>query len=146
MVNGLPYTYDENLAVLLYRKNISLRISRTMKGILLFIRHLPYPGMALFPFILIRQDELPLCKRLLNHERIHLRQQLELLILPFYLWYLLDYLFQRLKGKKHHAAYRSIIFEKEAYAHEDETGYPERRKLWAFIRKRHGGLAGDLKE
>lgn len=107
-----------------------------MRGIVLMTRFLPYAGMSLFPFILLRKKDAPHGERLINHERIHLRQQLELLILPFYLCYLLDYLIQRLRGRKHEEAYRSIIFEKEAYTHENDPDYLQRRRFWGFLRKK----------
>jgi hypothetical protein len=30
-------------------------------------------------------------KVFVNHEKIHLRQQLELLVLPFYVWYIIEF-------------------------------------------------------
>ena len=107
-----------------------------MRGIILMTRFLPYSGMTLFPFILLRKKDAPHGTRLLNHERIHLRQQLELLILPFYIWYFGDYLFQRLRGKKHETAYRSIIFEQEDYTHENDPDYLLHRPFWGFMRKK----------
>lgn len=88
-------------------------------------------GLALFPFILIRQGNPS--ARLINHERIHHRQQLELLILPFYVWYLLEYAYHRLRGLPHYAAYMAIRFEREAYRHDGEPDYLKRRKFWAFF-------------
>ena len=90
-------------------------------------------GMALFPFILVQKGKPS--ARLLNHERIHHRQQLELLILPFYVWYLLEYAWHRLRGLNHHAAYLAIRFEREAYRHDGEADYLKRRKWWAFLRE-----------
>lgn len=87
-------------------------------------------GMALFPFILVKQKNPSAI--LLNHEKIHLRQQLELLVIPFYVWYLLEYLWHRLKGKSHYAAYRRISFEREAFAHDQALDYLEKRKPWSF--------------
>jgi len=56
-----------------------------------------------------------------DHERIHWRQQMEMLILPFYIWYLLEWLIRiPLSGK---AAYRSISFEREAYANQYDQLY-----------------------
>lgn len=98
---------------------------------LLKVPFLRVNGMALFPFILVREGNPS--DRLLNHERIHHRQQLELLILPFYAWYLLEYLWHRLRGLGHHAAYLAIRFEREAYRHDGDVTYLSRRKLWAFL-------------
>ena len=89
-------------------------------------------GMALFPFILVRHSQPgPV---LLNHERIHLRQQAELGILPFYVWYGLEYIMARFKGEKHYQAYRNISFEREAFANETDLNYLDERKLWSFWR------------
>ncbi len=88
--------------------------------------------MALFPFVLVRRPNPDAV--LLNHERIHLRQQLELLVVPFYIWYLTEYLMGRWQGLNHYAAYRNISFEQEAYTHEAEFGYLKSRNWWAFLR------------
>ena len=89
-------------------------------------------GMALFPFILVRQPNPS--STLVNHERIHLRQQAELGVLPFYLWYVLEYLVRRLRYRDHYTAYRNISFEREAFAHDSDLTYLSNRRLWAFCR------------
>jgi hypothetical protein len=98
-----------------------------------FIVHFPSMranGMALFPFLLIKYKSPS--KILINHERIHFRQQIELLIFPFYLWYVLEYLIHRLRGKSPNQAYRNISFEREAYENDENLEYLENRKPWAF--------------
>lgn len=90
-------------------------------------------GITLFPFVLIAPD-IRLGRRLLIHERIHLRQQAELLVLPFYLCYLTEYLVRLLQGKSHYQAYRSISFEKEAYLNDTNSLYLEKRKAWNWVR------------
>lgn len=91
-------------------------------------------GMAIFPFILLRKEKPSAV--LLNHERIHLRQQIELLILPFYILYLLAYLSNRICGQTHQQAYRNIFFEKEAYQNEKQLDYLRKRRAWTYWRKR----------
>jgi hypothetical protein len=91
-------------------------------------------GMALFPFILIKHTALQHDPVLVNHEKIHLRQQLELLIIPFYILYLLNYLINLLIYGKHDKAYRMICFEKEAYGNESNMGYLEKRRIWTWIK------------
>jgi hypothetical protein len=93
-----------------------------------------YYGMALFPFILIKYRHLRYNEYLINHEKIHLQQQLEMLILPFYLLYGLNYLLNRFKYRSHDAAYRNICFEREAYQNEDDLEYLQKRSLWRFWR------------
>ena len=68
-----------------------------MKDRLIILNSLPAYAMAIFPFILVHRSSIPVGEKLLNHERIHLQQQLELLIIPFYIWYGLEYLFYILR-------------------------------------------------
>ncbi len=79
-------------------------------------------GLAFWPFIIVPSTTV-VDNVLINHERIHLRQQLELLVLPFHIWYLIAL---RRKG------YMSISFEKEAYANEHNLNYLKTRPLFAF--------------
>ncbi|MBV6878237.1 hypothetical protein NG800_001280 [Epilithonimonas ginsengisoli] len=90
-------------------------------------------GITLFPFILLRKKELRQNQSLINHEKIHLRQQLELLIIPFYIWYLSEYYIKYLKYKDPERAYRNISFEREAYENDQNLDYLKTRKLWSFI-------------
>ena len=90
--------------------------------------------MAFFPFILIRDKKLVQDITLLNHERVHLRQQVELMILPFYIWYIVEYLIRLIIYKNKQRAYRNISFEREAYANENNIEYLNKRKLWAFLK------------
>lgn len=71
---------------------------------------------------------------LINHERIHHRQQLELLVLPFYIIYAINYLYHLAKHRNHYQAYRQIIFEREAYAQEKDFDYLKRRRMFAFLK------------
>lgn len=98
----------------------------------LVCRRLPVTGMALFPFVVFDRAQRPQDPVLLRHERIHLRQQRELLVIPFYLLYLGFYLAARLRGRTHLQAYRSIPFEQEAYAHEVDDDYLEKRGFFAW--------------
>ncbi|MEE1946380.1 hypothetical protein VRU48_14745 [Pedobacter sp. KR3-3] len=91
---------------------------------------LPASGMALFPFILVKNHALKTDRSLINHEQIHLRQQLELLVIPFYVFYLLNYLINLLRFRNHHQAYLQICFEREAFANELDFDYLKQRKLY----------------
>ena len=92
-------------------------------------------GITLYPFIFIKKgingNKL---KVLINHEKIHLRQQLELLIIPFYIIYLLNYLYLLAVHQEHKQAYRGIIFEKEAFNYENDFNYLKRRKFFGFLK------------
>lgn len=93
-----------------------------------------YRGMTVFPFVFVRnrneRDDLVM----MNHERIHLRQQLELLVLPFFVLYGIDYLVKLIRYRNKNMAYRSIVFEREAYENEKDLDYLKSRSFWKFLK------------
>ena len=68
-----------------------------------------------------------------NHEKIHLRQQLELLVLPFYIFYVLEYIIRLIQYKNKDLAYRNISFEREAYTNETDSDYLKNRSFFGFL-------------
>ena len=93
-----------------------------------------YVGLSLWPFIILREAELKEDAILINHERIHLKQQLELLILPFYFLYLLEWTLRYLYYMDSYKAYQNISFEREAYNNEDNLNYLGERRPFNFIK------------
>jgi hypothetical protein len=93
-----------------------------------------YRGLTAFPFVFVkyRADKENIV--FINHEKIHLRQQLELLILPFFLWYVLEYIVRLVQYKNKDLAYRNISFEREAYSNESDMGYLKNRSIFRFIK------------
>lgn len=98
---------------------------------------IPLPGyvaMTLWPFIFIRRDLLHrYTDRTDRHESIHARQQLETLILPFLLWYALEWLIRLIILRDPRRAYRSISFEQEAYMGEAFPDYLDDRPHYAWM-------------
>lgn len=98
---------------------------------------LPAAGMAIFPFIFIKYKELKHDKQIINHERIHLRQQIELLVVPFYILYILHYLVNLLRYRNHNQAYRNIVFEREAYSNDSDLMYLKTRRFSSWVKYFH---------
>jgi hypothetical protein len=96
--------------------------------------HRDYVGLTLWPFIILRDGCLKSDNALINHERIHLRQQQELLVLPFYIFYLIEWLFRSIWYMDRYKAYRNLSFEREAYLNENNLQYLRQRKPFSFIR------------
>ena len=92
-----------------------------------------YSGISIFPFIFLSHKTLKTDTVLMNHEYIHLRQQLELLIIPFYVWYAVEFLIRLAQYKHWHNAYRNISFEREAFANETNLKYLVTRPIWKFL-------------
>jgi hypothetical protein len=93
-----------------------------------------FSGLTFFPFVILRQKSDSQDKVLMNHERIHLCQQMELLVLPFYIWYLFEYLLRLLYYRKASLAYRNICFEREAYLNEFDFDYLKKRSFFGFLK------------
>jgi hypothetical protein len=91
-----------------------------------------FRGLTFYPFVFLADKDDKLNKVFINHEKIHIRQQLELLILPFYLWYFTEYLFRLIQYKDRKEAYFNISFEREAYKNEKDLNYLKQRPFWCF--------------
>lgn len=93
-----------------------------------------YNGITIFPFVFLKSKRFKKDFVLINHEKIHLRQQLEMLIIPFYLFYIVEFLFRLLQYKNWNLAYHNISFEREAYANQSHFDYLKNRTFWGFLK------------
>lgn len=93
-----------------------------------------YTSIAIWPFIFIKNKHLKNDTNLINHEKIHLKQQIELFWIFFFIWYIIEYLILLIKYKNHHTAYRSISFEKEAYSNQHNLNYLKHKKAYTFLK------------
>lgn len=108
-----------------------------------------YKAITIFKWIFVKDIE-KITDTDVRHEEIHWLQQLETLIIGFYILYGLMYLWELLRcsldksrgaradgvyRSTNKRAYRSIAFEREAYAHENDKHYAINRKPWAWARE-----------
>lgn len=99
--------------------------------LIIYNKILPFPGyraINLFGIIFVRGDK-PLSASTITHETIHTKQMLEMLVVGFYIWYLLEFLIKLVICFNWNRAYMSVSFEQEAY---NFAGYPD----WPNIRNR----------
>ena len=99
-------------------------------------RFIPFAGFTainLCGFIFVRRGR-EFTATDLQHERIHTRQMLELLIIPFYLIYLIEWLLRLVQTRHLVRAYRRISFEREAYAHQSDATYLRHRPAYTWLR------------
>lgn len=77
--------------------------------------------------------------RMVNHEKIHWKQQLELLVLFFYILYFTEWIIRLIiwpftlfseKWKPYH----NISFERESYNNDDNLKYLETRKRFSWLK------------
>ena len=98
----------------------------------------PYICLNLFGLLLARDKSL-INKYVINHELIHTQQQKELLFIPFYILYILEWLIRLVQYRKQHEAYMNISFEREAYKYGHDLSYLAKRKPYSwtkFLRKK----------
>ena len=88
-----------------------------------------FRGLTFYPFVFMSDKKDKLNNVFLNHEKIHLRQQLELLVLPFYIWYGLEFLIRFIIYRNRKKAYYAISFEREAYQNEKDLNYLKYRSF-----------------
>ena len=88
-----------------------------------------YLAICLFGFVFSIR---PLNTRELNHELIHAAQQKELLYIPFFIWYGIEWLVLYFKHRDWTQAYYQIRFEQEAYRHESDYQYLKKRKHFRY--------------
>lgn len=67
----------------------------------------------------------------LNHEKIHLEQQKELLFVSFFAWYMIEWIIRLFMPGR---AYYKISFEQETYENQYFLDYLKRRKRYSFIK------------
>ena len=85
--------------------------------------------------ILFVKNDTVVTQRLINHERIHTAQIIELLVIPFYIVYIVEWLCRLMLNGDVHKAYQDISFEREAYANEGDSDYTARRSLFGQWRR-----------
>ncbi|MBW3517741.1 hypothetical protein [Flavobacterium sp. NKUCC04_CG] len=93
-----------------------------------------FVGVTIYPFIIFKKRDSLADEILIAHEKIHIKQQLELLVVFFYIWYILEFLIKVVQLRDKKKAYKAISFEREAYLHETELNYLQTRKFAAFLK------------
>lgn len=116
----------------IFAENLDRKKMNRSHKVYLIKRH-PMGGsflaICLFGFIFSLR---PLNTTELNHELIHVAQQKELLYIPFFIWYVLEWLVLLVKYRDQKQAYLHIRFEQEAYRHQADLNYLKNRKHFRY--------------
>lgn len=97
---------------------------------------IPFPGFKainIFGILFCRKNA-NISEKDINHESIHTKQMVEMLFIPYYIWYGIEYLVRLIKYRTNHSAYKKISFEQEAYAFQYDLGYLKHRKHYAWFK------------
>ena len=103
----------------------------------IYTAHFPKKGftaLTILPFVFVRKDQKKnFGKKAERHETTHALQQMECLILPFFILYGLEWLIKLLFCKfDADRAYMSISFEQEAYKTQNDKDYNNARPHYAW--------------
>ena len=93
-----------------------------------FLKKFGLAGITIWPFIFVSYKR----TILENHERIHLQQQKELLVILFYIIYFSEILIRRFRVKSWDEAYKTCSFERECRENQTDPDYLKYRKIWAW--------------
>lgn len=101
----------------------------------------PCGAFTVFPFIFARDQEILNNKEYINHERIHLYQYIETLIIGLILIAVCEYMYARIFRKmKSLDAYYFMSHEQEAHQNDTNMDYLKQRKLFSlfyYINSKH---------
>ena len=109
------------------------KLIKNEKLLRLFSVFIKVGAITLWPFIIVSPEYDNVIT--LNHERIHLEQQKELLLVLFYVLYIYYWVKNRVQGMNNFEAYCNIPFEKEAYDNQENLDYLDTRKHYAWNKK-----------
>lgn len=101
----------------------------------IYNKYIPFKGFTainLLGVIFVRKNTEKLTQRIITHESIHTRQLLELFVVGFYIWYLIEWIIRWMYYGNRYTAYGNICFEREAYENEKNPAYLRSRPLWQF--------------
>lgn len=89
---------------------------------------------AFFPIIVFRNESFEV-SRIVIHERIHFKQQIELLFIGAIIWRFTEWLYLKVfQSKNSLDSYKLTSFEQEAYLNQENSNYLEKRKSFAFVK------------
>lgn len=92
-----------------------------------------YKAITIGPFVLTKPNT-KLNPIDLNHEDIHWAQEKELLVIPFMIWYVIEFFIRLILKRNWDKAYKSIAFEQEAYYYQNNEAYLRFRKHFAWFK------------
>lgn len=89
-------------------------------------------AITLAPFGIYVKPDYDITEDTIRHETIHWKQQMEMLIIPFYLWYFAEYIIRVILFED--KPYMNLSMEKEAYQNENNVDYLATRKHFAWFK------------
>ena len=102
---------------------------------IIYNRFIPFKGfnaMAAVWVIFARKGAW-ISDRTIRHESIHIKQQKEMLVIFFFLWYFIEWIVRLIQYRNGTTAYLNISFEREAFCYQNDLTYLDFRKHFSWI-------------
>lgn len=102
---------------------------------ILYSKHFPpgsFGAINLFGVIIARKGYGKLTDAEINHEYIHTRQMVEMLVIFFYISYLIEWIVRLIQYRNMFDAYVNISYEREAYRNMYNIEYLKKRRPFTF--------------
>lgn len=117
------------------KNNTPIIISRGLCTFFKKVFGFPVGAVALFPFILVRDEHILESREYINHESIHLRQYIETLIIGLLIIGLIQYLYALcILRKTRIQAYYYMSHEQEAHQNDENLSYLKQRKWFSYYK------------
>lgn len=104
---------------------------------IVYCKNIPFRGyvcMMICGLLIVRKEyKSCLNETVISHERIHFEQQKEMLFLPFFVWYAVEWIVRLIQYGNTRLAYCNISFEREAKTNETNVDYLENRPTFNFL-------------
>ena len=118
-----------------FRNKTPVLVSRRIIGFCGTLFGFNVGAVAVFPFVIVRDEKILASKEYINHESIHIRQYIETLIVGLVVIALLQYLYALLVLRKSRTqAYYYMSHEQEAHQNDHNLNYLKEKKLFSYYK------------
>lgn len=120
---------------IIIRNKTPIIVSRGICYVFNIIFGVPIGAVAVFPFVIVRDNEILENKDYINHESIHIRQYIETLVFGLLIIGAFQYLYALLVLRKSRLqAYYYMSHEQEAHQNDRNHDYLKTRKWFSYYR------------
>lgn len=120
---------------IVFKNNTPVIVSHFLASLLSFIFIFRCRAVAIFPFIIVRDEKTLKSPDIINHESIHIRQYIETLFFGILIIGLFEYLYAVIFLKKNRLqAYYFMSHEQEAHQNDQNLSYLKTRPIFSYFK------------
>ncbi|MDQ3075599.1 MAG: hypothetical protein M3Q34_00520 [bacterium] len=120
---------------LVFKNKIPILVSGTLMQFIGRLCGKKFGAVTLYPFIVVRDEQILNAEDYIRHESIHLRQYEETLIIGLLIISIWEYYYARLWLRKSKLdAYYYMAIEQEAHQNDQDINYLNNRKIFSYYK------------